>query len=358
MATYAESGVNIEEGDRSSELAYSAAKQTFSAREGMFGNAVLLEGGFTGLIDMGDFYLVQNNDGVGSKTEIARKIKKYDTLGYDLLAMVADDAVCVGAEVISISNTIDTDKVDSKEIGAMMEGLKKACLEQKIIIPGGEIAEMGRLLNCVTWNSTCVGVLEKTKFIDGKKVKPGQKIIGLKSRGFRSNGFSLVRHVLENTFGTDWHGVKFDDNQSWGEIVLTPSLIYHDFVLELLGRFKQERKFEISGVVHVTGGGIGNNMKRILKANKLGAKINSLPEPHAAMLKLQELGNVADKEAYKTWNMGIGMMLIIDESLEQQIISEAEKKGFKALSIGEITKNEGVDLISKGFHNKGEKLDF
>lgn len=358
MATYEEAGVNISEGDKASELAYNAAKSTFASRRGLVGEPMLLEGGFTGLMNMGDFYLVQNNDGVGTKSEVARRMGNFDNLGYDLLAMVADDAVCVGAEVISISNTIDTDKVNSAEIGAMMEGLKKACNEQKIVIPGGEIAEMGSMINGVTWNATCVGVLEKDKFIDGSKIEAGNVVIGLKSRGFRSNGFSLVRFVLKNEFGEKWHEEIFMSGQKWGDAVLIPSLIYHDFVLSLIGRYGEKRLHEINGIAHVTGGGIGNNLKRILKGKGLGAELHTLSAPHASMLKLQEIGQIEDKEAYKTWNMGLGMMLVTSMSESEKILNKIRAAGFQGQIIGSICENHGVRLTSAGYFSPGQILEY
>ncbi|MBU2523794.1 phosphoribosylformylglycinamidine cyclo-ligase [Patescibacteria group bacterium] len=358
MSTYEEAGVNIAKGDSASKSAYAAAKATFSSRQGVIGSPVVLEGGFTGLLDFGDFYVVQNNDGIGTKTEIARAIKKYDTIGYDLLAMVADDAVCVGSEVVSISNTFDVDKVNEEEIIPAMEGLKNACIEQKIVIPGGEIAELGSMSNGLIWNSTCVGVLEKDKFIDGSKIKAGDKVIGLKSQGFRSNGFSLVRHILKNNLGDNWYNEIFEAGKTWGEVTLTPALIYHNSILKITGRFKEQRKIDVHGIVHVTGGGIGNNLKRILKNKNLGANLTDMFAPHSAMLKLQEIGKVEDKEAYKTWNMGTGMLIIVDENDTEETISLLKESDIASQVIGDIIEGEKVTLASKGHFSSEKKIEF
>src|SRR3989339_380335 len=244
MATYKESGVDISLGDKSSEIAYAEAKKTFKNRKGMIGCPLTMDGGFTGALDFGDFYLVQNDDGIGSKFKIADDIGKYDTAGYDLAAMVIDDAICVGAECITVSNTIDTEKVDPVKIGKMMKGLSKACAEQKVVIPGGEIAEIPSMIKGTVWNSTAVGIVEKKKFIDCSKVRAGDALIGLYSKGFRSNGFSLVRYVLKNAFGENWYGKKFDAKKTWAEAVLEPTQIYHSAVLELTGRYKKPRKID------------------------------------------------------------------------------------------------------------------
>jgi phosphoribosylformylglycinamidine cyclo-ligase len=352
MTTYKQSGVNISMGDLCSALAYSAAKKTFAGRKGMIGRPVIMDGGFTGALDFKDFYLVQNSDGVGSKIAVAEALGKFDTLGYDLLAMVADDAVCVGAETIAITNTIDTNKVTSRVIGPLMEGLRKACLEQKVVVPGGEIAEMPDLVKGNTWNASAVGIVEKKKIITGNNVKPGDKIIGLKSRGFRSNGFSLVRHILKVQFGINWAHKKFDAKKSWGEAVLVPSMIYSNALLELLGRFGQKRTCNIKALAHVTGGGIPGNIVRVL--GNYGARLDDLWPPHTPMLKLQEYGNVSDREAYEVWNMGTGMIVICNEF--KKIEAAMKKYGISAKIIGEVTRESGVRLVSRGFFNNGKTL--
>jgi phosphoribosylformylglycinamidine cyclo-ligase len=354
MATYKQAGVDISMGDKCSEMAYGAAKKTFTGRKGMIGVPVNIEGGFTGALDFGKFYMVFNCDGVGSKMLAGLAINKLDTLGYDLLAMVADDAVCVGAETVAITNTIDTNKVSDKAIGPLMDGLKKACIEQKIVIPGGEIGEMPDMVKATCWNASAIGIVEKDKFILGKNVKPGDKIIGLRSRGFRSNGFALVRYVLSKNFGDNWAKKKFDSKNSWGEAVLTPSIIYSNAVLELIGRYGQKRKCKVKAIAHITGGGIPGNITRVL--GKYGADLDNIWPPHAPMLKLQEIGGVSDREAYEVWNMGTGMVLVSDEFAK--IAASMKKHGIEAKIIGEVTAKKGVRLTSKGFFDKGKILHF
>jgi phosphoribosylformylglycinamidine cyclo-ligase len=354
MTTYKQAGVDIEAGDECSKIAYNAAKKTFPGRKGMMGKPVNLEDGFTGMLDFGNFYLVQNSDGVGSKIMVAELIQKYDTLGYDLLAMVADDAVCVGAETISINNTIDTQKVSAKFIAPLMEGLKKACIEQKVVIPGGEIGEMPDLVKGTIWNASAIGIVEKNKFISAKEVKPGDPIIGLRSRGFRSNGFALVRKVLQKKFGKNWARQKYDRRKSWGEAVLTPSLIYSNALLEILGRYKKKRLCKIKALAHVTGGGIPGNLSRVL--GKYGASLNNLWPAHDPMLQLQKFGNIEDREAYEVWNMGTGMLLISREF--EKIQKMLKKHHIEAKIIGEVSKNPGIHLTSRGYFKKGKELKF
>jgi len=335
MTSYKEAGVDIDLGDKCSRIAYKAAMNTFKGREGMIGEAVKDEGGFSGLLDMGDFYLVQNDDGVGTKIQIAETIGKYDTLGYDLLAMVVDDAVCMGAEPISVTNTLDVDKVNEEKIAGLMAGLEKAALEHKIVIPGGEIAELGNAVNGYLWNATGVGVVSKDKLINGKEIQAGDKIIGLKSDGFRSNGFSLVRHILKEKFGEDWVNEPYDETQTWGEITLTPSKIYSSAIMDLHGRHGDAAKAELKAVVHVTGGGIQGNLERVMKHHEgLKAELHNLPEPHEVMKRLIELGNVSEEEAYKTWNMGVGMILISNDA--DQISNICGRHGVETTVIGQV----------------------
>ena len=342
MATYEEAGVNIDLGDKCSEIAYNAAKGTFPGRKGMIGEPVLDDGGFTGTLDMGDYYLVQNDDGVGTKMAIAEMMGKYDTMGIDLVCMVVDDAICVGAEPITVSNTFDVDKVDDKKIAALMGGLQKAALAHKVVIPGGEIAELGDRVNGYIWNATCVGIVEKDHMITGANVKVGDKIIGLKSKGFRSNGLTLVRHILKTKFGEKWGFEKFDDTRTWGEVTLTPSDIFCSAVLEMHGRFKEKPKVELKGVAHITGGGLPGNLPRALKRSGLGAKLTNLIQPPDFMTKLMEIGNVSRDEAYQTWNMGIGMVLISNDV--EKIAEICQKHGIECQVMGEVVEGGEVSF--------------
>lgn len=342
MATYKQSGVDIDLGDKCSAIAYAAAKGTFAGRKGMIGEAILDEGGFTGTMDMGEYYLVQNDDGVGTKMAVAEKVNKFDTLGYDLVAMVADDAACIGAECISVSNTIDVNKLDERIITEMMKGLQKAALEHNIIVPGGEIAELGDALNGYVWNATAVGVVEKDKLIRGTNIKPGDKIIGFDSNGFRSNGMSLARFVLREKFGENWASEKYDDTKTWGEALLSPSIIYSSAILDLHGRYKQKGIAELKGIVNVTGGGIPGNIVRVLKKSNVGAKLHNLPEMPEMMRKLVEMGNVPLQDAYRTWNMGVGMIVISNDV--DKVEEVCQKRGIKMWVIGEVTEDKTIDI--------------
>lgn len=346
---YASSGVNIAQGDKASRAAYTNAKKTFSSRKGKIGEPFVMDGGFSGALDMGDYLLVQNDDGVGTKMEIAERLKKYDTLGQDLVAMVADDALCVGAEVISLSNTIDTPLVETAAIETLTAGLAECCKAQKIVIPGGEIAELSDALNGMVWNATAIGIVKKEKFITGQNIHPGQKIIGLKGRVLRSNGMTLARKICEEKFGSDWHRHQWRDGQSWGEILLTPSKVFHRTLLDqLVGDFEGERSFPIQGIVHITGGGIPGNLPRILPSG-MGAQLHNLHEPHPAIQDLQKIGNLDEEECYRTWHCGTAMMLVVEEEYVEPICQKLNSSDSEihAILVGEITHEEKLDFVSK-----------
>ncbi len=347
---YADSGVNIVKGDDASKRAYKNAKTTFSSRKGMIGEPFELEGGFSGALDFGDFLLVQNDDGVGTKSEIAERMNKYDTIGEDLLCTVADDAICVGAETVSITNTLDVPIVDPDVIEIMTASLANACSREKIVIPGGEIAEVGDACNKMVWNSTAVGVVKKDKFISGKDVKVGQKIIGLRGRVLRSNGISLARKICEVNFGDDWHNTEWKNGITWGGILLTPCKIFHRLVLEnVIGGFDADRPFNVSGIVHITGGGIPGNVPRIFNDKSLGAKFDNLHEPHEAIAQLRTLGNVSEEECYKTWNCGTALMIFCNSEDAEEICKKLNSADSEidAKIVGEVNDAQNIEIISK-----------
>lgn len=347
--SYASAGVNVKIGDAASKVAYQNAKTTFPSRKGLIGEPFTLNGGFTGALDMGDYLLIQNDDGVGTKMEIAERTNRYETLGQDLVCMVADDAVCVGAETISITNTFDIPQVNPTVIKILTAGLAKACSQEKIVIPGGEIAELGSALNRMVWNATAVGIVKKEKFITGENIKAGSIIVGLQGRVIRSNGTSLARKICETAFGEDWHNTPFNQSTTWGEILLTPSKIFHRLLLNtILGDFTSARQYAVHGIAHITGGGVPGNLPRILP-DGLGADLPNLHPPHEAVKQLQTLGNIDEAECYRTWHCGTAMMLVCDSDQAESIcatLNQADKE-VAAQVIGIVTSQPEIKIKSQ-----------
>ena len=298
--------------------------------------------------------MVLGCDGVGTKIEIALEIDDFTGLGHDLLAMVADDAVCIGAETIAITNTVDTKKVEPKIISAMMDSLQKACRQQQVVIPGGEIAELGDTIGSTIWNASSMGIVEREKYLTGEKITPGDVVLSLREQGFRSNGFSLIRHICK-THNISYKDI-FENGITWGSALLTPSEIYSAGILSLLGRYNEEPKIDVHGIAHITGGGIAGNLKRILKKNKLGAQLSDIWDPPPAALELQKKGSVEDKEAYRTWNMGNGMLVIVPTEDADKAIDLLSKQNIEAKKAGEITKKQDITHKNKGAFQKEEVL--
>ena len=348
MTTYKDSGVDIAAGDTASRAAYAAAAKNFASRKGMIGAPVFEVGGYAGFLDMGDYYLVMTDDGTGTKIDVALAAGNCKTLGSDLLAMVTDDAVCTGAEVIAVSNTIDIAKVDPKVIGDLMQGLSDACSAQKIVIPAGEIAEVPGAVHSATWSATAIGIVAKDRVINTGTIAVGDAVIALRENGARSNGFSLIRKILSEKIGKEWWNEPANQktnkptNNTWGDLVLTPSVVYHSAILELIGRYGKKPTINVKAISHITGGGIGSKFRRVLKKTGLGADLTDLFDPPAWLTEIAAMGNVATEECYKTWCMGNGMLIVVDPNNAQEAITHLKKSGIEAKVAGEITEDPAI----------------
>lgn len=356
MTSYKDAGVDVIAGDSASRTAYLAAAKTFASRKGMVGAPVFEEGGYAGLLDMGDYYLVMTDDGTGTKIDVALASGTCTHLGSDLLAMVADDAVCTGAEVIAVSNTIDIAKVDPKVIGDLLEGLSRACSGQKIVIPAGEIAEVPGAVHSATWSATAIGIVAKDRVLTPERIAPGDIILSLREYGARSNGFSLIRKILSEKFGKEWWRQqlpkdlrkrihektnKRTDN-CWSDLVLTPSTVYHAAILALVGRYGEPRAVEVKGVAHITGGGIPSKLRRVLTSSKCGAHLTDLWEPALWLQEVASMGKVPTDEYYRTWCMGNGMMVIVDPADVEKSLKILESQGMEAKVAGTVTEDPTI----------------
>jgi len=341
------SGLNIELGNASSKVAFEHAKSTYHLREGRRGAiGQQTDGSFSNIIIFGNERIGIASDGVGTKIELAERTGIYHTMGFDLVAMVADDLVTAGFEPSDITNVIDVDLIDPSIINQMMDGLAKACTFAGMAITGGEIAELGHRVGGygsnmhINWSATAIGFLsEKRALITGKDIEAGHVVIALKSDGFRSNGFSLIRKIMHQQFGEDWHLAKYDNNKTWGEQLLTPSLVYAPLINHLL-----DAGIPISGIAHITGGGIQDNFQRALKASQKGAILDNLFEPLEMMRRIQQLGKVSDTDAYLYWNMGNGMLLTVPPSHADKILQSAQLLDYQAKVAGKITDSGIVQL--------------
>jgi len=240
---YQKAGVNVKAGDAASDAFYKASKSTWQFRKGA-GRVQGTQDDFSALrfIDVSnlkDTVLGHNLDGVGTKSEIAERLKKFDTLGFDLLAMVCDDAVIRGAEPIAVGNVLDVSRVEAKPMAQLASGLERAAKMANVSIINGEIAELGKKVGGfgafrLNWAASCIWLAKKDRLMDGSRVKAGQSIIALREDGFRSNGLSLARRILEYHAGGQWH----EKHAKLAEQLLHPSKIYTHFAASLSGGYE------------------------------------------------------------------------------------------------------------------------
>jgi phosphoribosylformylglycinamidine cyclo-ligase len=368
QTTYADSGVNIDLGDNVSKILYNAAKKTWNNRKGRLGEIIVPFDDFTGVraIDVSNLPLgtLMNIgfDGVGTKMELAERVRNHRTIAYDLFAMVCDDAVVRGAEPVLIGSILDvnslgtSDKPFIEEVKQLAEGYIGAARAANVAVINGEVAELGKRVGGFgnfnyNWGAGVVWFAKKDKMFTGREIKKGDSLVGLREDGFRSNGLSLVRRIMQDNYGDNWHEtILKKGNKNLAELALIPSKIYSAAVVDMFGGYNGELKTEVHGVAHITGGGIPGKLGRILKVSGLGALINSPFEPSEFIRYIQKLGKVSDFEAYKTWNMGQGMIIITPKPKE--VIEIAANYGIQAKKIGEVTKEEGIKIKNNLYYTK------
>jgi len=329
--TYSDSGVDIFKEEKAIKGLISNIK---FKRDGI---GKPLGGHYAGMIDFGKYALVLCTDGVGSKVEIASEIKKYDTVGIDCIAMNVNDAICVGAEPLAFVDylAIDDPKEEiTKEIG---KGLAKGAELSNMSIIGGETASLPEIINGFDLAGTCLAYVEKEKIVTGERITPGDIIIGISSSGIHSNGYTLVRKVIQNA--NLFYSDKFPENiypgKSVGEVLLTPTKIYVKEIVELF------KKINVHGLAHITGGGL-RNLSRLKKDVKY--VIEEPLEPQPIFRFLQEKGNIDDEEMYQTFNMGMGLVIIVAEKDAKKTVEILKKHSKSEVKIvGRIEKGKGVE---------------
>ena len=365
-ATYAEAGVHLDLGDAASHLLYSAARHTWEQRQGQFGEVIIPHDDFSGVrcIAVGalpsDTVMGIGFDGIGTKIEIAERLGRWNTLAFDLFAMVCDDAVVQGAEPVLVGTVLDVRTLGSATashldvIAQLAEGYIAAARAARVAVVNGELAECGSRINgygpfnC-TWNAGVVWFARRSRLLSGAAVRPGDAIVGLAETGCRSNGYSLVRRVLQRRHGDAWHTVPLGQT-TLGELALQPARIYAAAVVDMLGGVYGAPQVELHGVVHVTGGGLPGKLGRLLRRVRLGAEVTDPLPPGPLLSYLQEHGPVSDYEAYRVWNMGQGMLLITPQP--DAALAVARQHAITAQVIGTITAQPGIRLHSQGYFRR------
>ncbi len=368
---YGISGVNVDVEEIAAKILYEAAKKTFENRTGNIGEIVVPFDDFSGIRAVnvsnlpGDSFMCLTFDGIGTKVEIAQRMNNHRTIAFDLFAMVCDDAIVRGGEPVLIGsvldvNTLGNDTSKIKIIEQLAEGYVKAAEAANVAVINGELAQLGKAVGgygdfSYNWCSGLVWFGRKPKLFTGKEIQVGDYIVALQEKGFRSNGFSLVRKTFEGVFGEKWHEVEFE-GRKLGEHVLMPSTIYSKAIIHMHGGFKTDGCCEIHGIAHITGGGLPSKVGRALKFSGYGAKLDNLFEPCSAMLYCQKVGNIPDSDAYRTWCMGNGLIVITPEP--ERVIEEARKFGIEGKIAGRIIPERKIIIKSFGIQKRGEELTF
>jgi len=337
MTTYKDAGVNIEAGYEAVRLMRNDVKRTFRPE-------VLTDiGGFGGLFALGNYeepVLVSGTDGVGTKLKIAFGMDRHDTVGIDCVAMCVNDIVCSGAEPLFFLDYIAIGKNVPQKVAEIVKGVADGCVMAGCALIGGETAEMPGFYTEDEYDIAgfAVGVVEKSKIIDGGCIKEGDRLIGLSSSGIHSNGYSLVRKVL-NLNNEKMQEYIESLGCTLGEELLKPTKIYVKTILDLI------RKFNIKGISHITGGGFIENIPRMVPEG-LRVKISKGTWPILPVFHLlQKAGNIPEKDMYNTFNMGIGMVIAVDRDAAEEILANLNSQEKQAYLIGEIVKGEaGVDI--------------
>ncbi|MBE6870717.1 MAG: phosphoribosylformylglycinamidine cyclo-ligase [Ruminococcaceae bacterium] len=338
--SYKAAGVDVTAGYRAVELMKSHIKRT------NIPGVVSGIGGFGGLFELGDIksyenpVLVSGTDGVGTKLKLAFLLDKHDTVGQDCVAMCVNDVICAGAKPLFFLDYIATGKNFPEKIAAIVKGVADGCVAANCALIGGETAEMPGFYPEDEYDLAgfTVGIVDKSKIVDNKTVKAGDVIIGLPSSGVHSNGFSLVRKVF-NIGSSDLSAYSDELGAGIGETLLTPTRIYVKPVLEML------KQVNVGGISHITGGGFYENIPRALP-DGITAKIdksalNILP----IFSLLQKVGNIPERDMFNTFNMGIGMCIVLPKENADKALAILNECGEKAYVIGETV--AGDDIIIK-----------
>lgn len=340
--TYAAAGVDIEAGEEAVRRIRVYAEATYTP------NVIGGIGGFGGLFQVPSGYvspvLVAATDGVGTKVILARQAGRLETVGIDLVAMSVNDVLTLGARPLFFLDYIATGRLLPEEIERLVKGVADGCQMADCALLGGEMAEMPGLYAPGDFDLAgfCVGIVERARIIDGSCVEPGDVILGLASSGVHSNGYSLVRRILES------RGLSLEDrlplsSRPLSDLLLEPTRIYVKSVLALL-----EREVPIHAMAHITGGGLGGNVSRVIPAG-LSARlhVNSWEVP-ALFRTLQELGHVSDEEMFRTFNMGIGFVVVLPRDCAAHATRLLSSLGEQVIRLGRIVRGKDRVAFEEG----------
>jgi phosphoribosylformylglycinamidine cyclo-ligase len=344
-STYKDSGVDLEVYAQSMARLPRLLRRTHSPR------VLPAEGGFAGLFQLDfsdglfarrykDPVLVSGTDGVGTKLKVAQSAGVHNTIGIDLVAMCVNDVLCCGAEPLFFLDYVAMGKDDPALLEAVVSGVSDGCIESDMALVGGETAIMPDMYRNGDYDLAgfCVGVVERSKVLDGSAIAPDDVVLGVASSGLHSNGFSLVRKIVFDRAGLDVAEVVDELGTTVGEALLKPTQIYARAVRSVLSHYKV--KGVVHGIAHITGGGLHENLERIMPPG-VGVTIDrgSWPVP-PVFTWLQELGDVEDAEMFRVFNMGVGLVLVVSPYYAESIQQQLARIGFESWTIGRAVAGE------------------
>ena len=337
---YEKAGVSLENGYESVRKIKKHISRT--SRMGMMGNI----GSFGGMFDLASLnyknpILVSGTDGVGTKLVVAQMMDKHDTIGIDVVAMCVNDVLAQGAEPLFFLDYVAVGKNDPSKIEQIVSGVADGCVLSNCALIGGETAEMPDVYKEDEYDLAgfTVGVVEKDKLIDGSKVKVGDALVGISSSGIHSNGFSLVRKILFKDNNVDLNKYEEELGMTVGEAILAPTKIYVRPVLEVM------KHVDVHAVSHITGGGFDENIPRCLK-DDMGIEVKEGTWPILPIFNyLEKLGNIPHREMFNVFNMGIGMVLLVNQEDVNKTIEILKDNNFDAYHIGNVTDSKKVVIL-------------
>jgi phosphoribosylformylglycinamidine cyclo-ligase len=294
--TYAQSGVDI----NLEERAIKKLSTSITYKRTGFGAPLTDIGHYAGLIEFGEHALALTTDGVGSKILIANIMQRWNTIGIDCIAMNVNDLLAIGAEPLSFVDYLAIGRPDEKIMTQIGEGLSQGAQLSRITIVGGETATLPEIVNGFDLAGTCLGAIKKDMIITGEKIVEGDVLVGVPSSGLHSNGYTLARRIIEQSQYDYNDPLPFNTQTTIGDELLIPTRIYIE-ILDVI------RECEVHGLAHITGSGL----LKLRRITKMGFDIHSPLEPHPIFRFLQELGNVDELEMYRTFNMGMGFIVVL-----------------------------------------------
>ncbi len=361
-AAYTRAGVDVAAGERAVDLMRASVASTRRPEVlgglGGFGSAIAIPAGFREPI------LVSSTDGVGTKTAIAWELGRLDTIGVDLVAMCADDVVCSGAEPIAFLDYVAVGRLDPVQVAQLVAGVADGCRQAGCALVGGETAEHPGLMGAHEFDLAgfCIGIAERSRFLDATAAIPGDAIVGLAASGLHANGYSLVRalvaeqdlslhgsfqELLRRALGDEPAAVLLAREPALalatlGEVLLTPTRIYARDVLAIRAALAAA-SHEVHGIAHITGGGLPGNVPRALPP-ALGARLDPATWPMPAVMRLVgALGGIEDDELRATFNGGLGMVVVVPAVAAERTVRLASDRGLAAWVVGDVVEAAALD---------------